>query len=151
MSIPRAFVVFMLAPALGCGPPSPTPACYGVDPHSPVVWSQITDPVTFLTVDYCGRGASKREGLSRNLTAYCEPRPASGCDACAYDVDALDEKLRAEIAEVFVAVGCPADYEPEEIVPGCFAEWVETDSCCWAAEYFTDPAICDPGGSGSLP
>jgi hypothetical protein len=125
--------------------------CYPVDPHSPVVWSQVEDPIRFSTDDYCGRGASEREALKRHLTAFCVPRPDDGCDACAFDIDEVEDRLRAEIADDFEQVGCPSDYEPEEIVHGCVAEWVETDACCWAAEYFTDPGICDPGGSGQLP
>lgn len=59
-----------------------------------------------------------------------------------FDFDEVEAQFRAEIDELFDDVGCPSDYEPEEIVRGCVAEWVETNECCWAGEYFTDPEVC---------
>lgn len=117
--------------------------CYPVDPHSPVVWSELEDPLRFVTEDYCGRGSTEREGLERHLTAYCVPRPETGCDPCMFDFEEVEVQFRVHIDGVYEDVGCPSDYEPEEIVRGCMAEWVETDECCWAGEYFTDPDVCD--------
>jgi hypothetical protein len=36
-------------------------------------------------------------------------------------------------------------------IHACSSELVETDECCWAGEYFTDPEICDPDGTGQIP
>lgn len=150
MSIERAGVTRTALVALSCLRAAEQ-ECYPVDPHSPVTLSEIEDPVAFLTDDYCGRGASERDGLERHLTAFCVPQPAGGCDACTFELDEVEERLRAEIDQVFEQAGCPSDYEPEEFVHGCVAHWVETDECCWAGEYFADPQICDPDGSGQLP
>lgn len=151
MIFARKTTAVLALATLGCEQRTADLQCYPVDPHSPVTWSEIEDPVSFLTDDYCGRGASKRHGLERHLTAFCVPRSEGGCDACTFEKDDVEDRLRAEIYGIFEQVGCPSDYEPEEIVHGCVAEWVDTDKCCWAGEYFTDPEICDPDGSGQLP
>lgn len=148
MTLTRAAIALSLA-ALGCQRTAES-QCYAVDPHSPVVWSEVEDPVRFLTDDYCGRGASQREGLERNLTAFCVPRPAEGCDPCAFDDEAVELRLRTEIEALFDEAGCAADEDPE-LVHGCVAEWVERDECCWAGEFFTDPDTCVLDGSGPQP
>jgi hypothetical protein len=125
--------------------------CYAADPHSPVVWSEVEDPVGFLTDEYCGRGASAREGLERNLIWHCIPTPADGCHPCLLESDEVELEFRADIQDRFDAADCPSSYEPEEIVAGCVLELVETNTCCWAGEYFTDPEICDPDGTGQIP
>lgn len=124
--------------------------CYDVDPHSPVVWTEVEDPVSFLTDDYCGRGMTTRDGLDRNLTWHCIPSPGA-CDACLLESDEVESEFRAAIAQRFDTAGCPSDYEPEAIVAGCMLEIVDTDECCWSGEYFTDPEICDPGAPDQLP
>lgn len=140
MIFARTAAAALALAVIGCQRPTKV-QCYPVDPHSPVVWSEVEDPVSFLTSDYCGRGASERDGLERHLTAFCVPRPEGGCDACSFEMDEVEERFRAEIDGVFEQVDCPGGYEPEEIVHGCVAEWVETDQCCWAGEYFTDPQV----------
>lgn len=124
--------------------------CYPIDPHSPVDLAQI-DPISFTHTNYCGRGPTEIEGLDRYITAYCVAKPETGCEPCMYDFDEVEVQLRAYARGLFDDAGCPANYEPEEIVRGCVAEWVETNECCWSGEFFTNPDVCDPGGPSTLP
>jgi hypothetical protein len=124
--------------------------CYPLDPHSPVALAEI-DPVEFILDNYCGRGKSSLDSLQRNLAYYCVPLPEEGCDPCQFEADEVDELIH-EVALARIEEGdCPDDYQPEAVVRGCFAEWVDTPQCCWVAEFFTDAEICDLQGPSTIP
>jgi hypothetical protein len=116
-------------------------ACYASDPNGD--WP--LEPEALLEA-FCGRGPTPSEGPQdgRGVTAVCVPAPATGCDPCMFTAEEADAMLRDRIAETFADAECPADYEPERFVRGCFAAWPEQDQCCYTAEYFTDELICDP-------
>jgi hypothetical protein len=117
--------------------------CYAVDPNSPIVVAEV-DPMT-LYENYCGRGPAEFDGLQRRLAMRCVPRPEAGCDPCELEADEVDALFQASILERFEEIGCPVAYEPGAFVRGCFAEWTDSQECCWVAEYFSEAEICDPG------
>jgi hypothetical protein len=61
-----------------------------------------------------------------------------------WDADEADARLGEELDKVFAQAGCPADYEPERFIRGCFAPSPTTGECCFTAEYVTEESICDP-------
>jgi hypothetical protein len=65
--------------------------------------------------------------------------------------DEIDAILLDQFEASLAAADCPADYGPEEVVRGCFAELVETNQCCWVSEYFTADAVCNPGPPSTFP
>jgi hypothetical protein len=149
MSHYRILTVLVVAELIGCQRTADI-ECYAMDSRSPVVWAEVEDPVSFLTDEYCGRGMTTRTGFDRNLIWHCVPSPGS-CEPCLLESDDVELEFRKVIAQRFSDAGCPSDYDPEEIVPGCMLEIVETNECCWSGEYFTDPEVCDPSGSNQSP
>ena len=139
---------FVLAPltsfALGiasqaCGPDLPEPVeCYATDPNGD--WP--VNPIVFSS-NYCGRGRnSVAEPLEARMEIWCIDEPATGCDPCVVDAEAADAGLLGEISKIYEAQGCPANYEPEEFIRGCYSPMPEFDLCCYTAEYVTDTRIC---------
>jgi hypothetical protein len=123
-----------------CAPDEPR-ECYPWDGNG----NWPVGPTEFVQ-NYCGRGPTivDEPGFGRGVISMCVPAPAQGCDPCPWAADETDARLREQLDELFAQSGCPANYEPERFIRGCFASSPETDECCYTAEYVTDESICDP-------
>jgi hypothetical protein len=135
------FVLVLIAGACSPGRIDDPQECYALEANGD--WPLEPEA---LVENFCGRGPTPSEGPNdgRGVTAVCLPAPAGGCDPCILSNEAADARLREQITTTFEDAGCPADYEPERFVRGCFAAWPEQDQCCYTAEYFTNKLVCDP-------
>ena len=125
---------------LACEPaPDKEPTeCYPIDPNG----NWPLDPIDFVS-NYCGWGGEPfAEPLEARFVIWCVDEPATGCEPCVVDADAADAGLLGEVLKIYEAQGCPANYEPEELIRGCYSPMPEFDRCCYTAEYVTDTRIC---------
>jgi hypothetical protein len=149
MKTPAAFLCASFATAMlsSCGGRQVESQCFEEDVRG--VWH--ADDLKLLHENYCGRGPTKVDEFRRYFEFYCIDEPPEGCDPCMISRDEIDAILLDKFEAELVAADCPADYGPEAVVRGCFAELVETNQCCWVSEYYADEAICEPGPPTEIP
>lgn len=131
------FILALLLVACTADPPAPSQECYPLDGNGD--WP--VNPTDFVQ-NYCGRGPTNVDG--RGVVDVCVPEPAGGCDPCLWDAAEADARLRDAMTSLFETAGCPADYQPEQFIRGCFAANPGAGECCYTAEYITDESVCDP-------
>ena len=115
--------------------------CFPVDPRG--TWD-LSDPTT-IDETYCGRGRTRVGDVWSYPVFHCVAKPAEGCDPCMIEPDEIDAILLAEFDEHAEIGECPADFGPEQVIRGCFAEALDEDVCCWTSEVFYDREVCQPG------